>query len=171
MTIDGRLVKPTDHYCTPKPQLQIVYDVIGYPELDPCSNKHSFVEAGEAWEEGGLIRSLDPFRTLYLNPPYSLPRLWAERVLRWYAKDRRREAMLLLNAETGTAYWQNTIWPMTAVAYFPPRIKFYLQGVLEPNPKKNQVLIYVGRRVQRAFSRMPSPSVWVRHGGGRRGRA
>ncbi len=117
------------HWCTPPEFLELVYDVLGPRSrivgLDPCSNEYSRVAAVRHWREGqadGLTQPWAP-GTVYVNPPYSDIRPWAEKCRK--EAEYGAEILLLVPASVDTAWFHDVVWPSAdALCFLRGRVKF-----------------------------------------------
>ena len=119
-------------WCTPPRYIKSIYDVLGYISLDPCSNKHSMLQAEREilLPEDGLCVEWD-YPTIYVNPPYgkSSTSIWAKKCQQSWL-DYCSEILLLVPVATNTAYWKECIFISSRGICFlsDTRLKFYLNG-------------------------------------------
>ncbi len=123
------------------------------PDLGGIHRKE-FVEATNALgtPQGWLVKHSD-LHSLWVNPPYSSPRLWLDRIVsevRWHGQHDQAEidgsegpdstrdikALALVKADTSTRWWHEIVWPRAegprsvglalrpSVCWFRKRIKF-----------------------------------------------
>ena len=110
------------------------------------------MNTGEKVPQGLLVKDSD-LHSLWVNPPYSSPRLWLDRIVsevRWHGQHDQAEidgsagpdstrdikALALVKADTSTRWWHEIVWPRAqgprsvglalrpSVCWFRKRIKF-----------------------------------------------
>lgn len=120
--------------------------------LDPCSNKHSVVQArlirtvsddGLAadfcwWIEAQRHRGL-----VYVNPPYNNPLPWAERAIAEAAAG--AEIVLCLPSSHSTLWWRRLKDHCQALALMGSRVQFGREGVFNGGSRHETTLFYFGR--------------------------
>lgn len=115
----------TDNWCTPK----WLTDLLGYWDLDPCSNVQSTVQSCERCQ---LEQSTDECvvsndglalawgaRSVFVNPPYSNPLPWAMKLAAhnapWCA---------LVKLDPSTRWWAALMEASPTIAPFRKRLRF-----------------------------------------------
>lgn len=112
----------TDDWCTPL----WLANLLGPFDLDPCSNERSHIRAGyQCSLDGsgtlgnGLEATWNRRAAVFVNPPYSKPLPWCERLAAhdgpWCA---------LLKLDPTTRWWAALMSASPTVAPFKKRIKF-----------------------------------------------
>lgn len=138
-------------WLTPPHVCEAVYETLGdKPDLDPCSNPWSIVEAGRkiSRENGGDGPTNDwPGKTFFTNPPFG-PRLgaWVGRCVH-ARRSLRMTGLLLLPVSTETKWWQRMIFPTATAVCFPDHgIAFLDPETLEPvdQPPMTTGIVYWG---------------------------
>jgi phage N-6-adenine-methyltransferase len=103
--------KPNNEWYTPERYIDAVTDVLGTIYLDPasCDEAQEVVKANRYYtaDDDGLEQSWHA-STIYLNPPYEsrLVGRFVSRLLKAYADNECDEAVLLVNAQTGSPWFQ-----------------------------------------------------------------
>jgi hypothetical protein len=151
-----------EHWCTPEDVLQLVRELLGEIDLDPCHNPASTVGAlhtrdkaqdGLAipWSSPEFARAPGRAVRVWVNPPYG------RHLGDWFAHAVEAAAdgaqvLLLVPARTDTAWWHRWVAQADAVCFWAGRITF--AGAPAPAPFPS-ALIYYGRErlaaVERAF--------------------
>ena len=126
-------------------------------ELDPasCELANQTVKATKFYskEQNGLLQNWHA-RSMWLNPPYgktdtgkSNQEIWTHRLIAEYESGNIQEAVLLVNAVTGNAWFQ-PLWNYL-LCFTDHRIRFYNADVLAVQPTHSNVLVYFGTQVAR----------------------
>jgi DNA N-6-adenine-methyltransferase (Dam) len=102
--------RDSDELYTPIGFLESVYDCLGEIDLDPCSNS---LEEPNVKARSHYTKALDGLGfqriwagKIFMNPPYSAPRDWVERLLEEHAVGEVEEAICLLPVDPSTGWWQ-----------------------------------------------------------------
>lgn len=121
--------RTSDECYTPADWLRCAREVLGTIDLDPasCSDAQALVRARRffAIEHDGLARKWRG--RVWLNPPYSRPGPWVDKLIASYQSGEVSAALALLNARTGSAWFH----ALAAVAWRVEkrkRIRFYGPG-------------------------------------------
>lgn len=109
--------KTGDTWCTPLDLARLV----GWFDLDPCSNPRSHIRAGHSYslENGEDGLGLPWFGSVWCNPPYSCPLPWARRLA-----DHNGPWCALVKLDPSTRWWATLMEASPTVAPFRKRIKF-----------------------------------------------
>jgi hypothetical protein len=138
-----------DHYNTPEPTLEPIYDFAGYLSLDPCSNGTSLVCSDHRYtkRDDGLRQPW--FGNVFWNPPYSRGNLllWTQKALWEYECGHTDESFGLVPNDTSASWWQLAVPRTSAILFYNRRIRFV--GA-KGSPKFPSALFYCGPR-PRAF--------------------
>lgn len=139
-----------DCWATPK----WLTDLLPAVSIDPCSNAQSTVRADVTYDlsrgEDGLAR--DWFGVVYVNPPYSDVKPWAEKLLGSHAVT---AAAFLINVDPSTAWWKLLTERLPFALMFHKRIQFTPPPGVKPSTNnKPQALL-----MDRAFLSMCSPEL------------
>jgi hypothetical protein len=146
-------------YYTPPGIIEPARTVMGGIDVDPasCEIAQRWIQAG-VWydkEENGLAQ---PWRgKIWLNPPWgkvggkSSQKLWSEKLMEEYEAGRVKEAILLVKAALGYA-WFEYLWHLYPVC-FPRKRPTFLIDENTPAPsgaaKQGVALFYLGRYHER----------------------
>jgi hypothetical protein len=136
----GRTVnsKSTD-WCTPRKYVDAVKKVFGGNiDLDPCSNKHSIVQAKVEYalpSKDGLKESWN-YPTIYVNPPYGRDKNNNTGIRNWLEKcdlanqKYGSEVIALVPVATNTGHWKKSVYGKAkAICFlFDTRLKFLENG-------------------------------------------
>lgn len=160
----GRTVNSTSQdWGTPKKYVEAVKKVLGSEiDLDPCSNKHSIVNARTEYmlpERDGLRESWN-YRTIYVNPPYGADRRRGTTIRHWLYrcaeahKKHEAEVLALIPVATNTAHWKKYVWSKaTAVCFlYDTRLRFLVHGKDEgKGAPMSCAMVYWGNNYERFF--------------------
>lgn len=117
----------SDHWCTPRS----LADLLGYFDLDPCSNRRSHIKADvtcsldhdDNTDPSGEHRDGLAFdwgvRSAYTNPPYSNVMPWALKLVA-----HRGPWVALLKLDPTTKWWAHLMTAAPTIAPFRKRIAF-----------------------------------------------
>ena len=140
---------------------------MGGIDLDPASSKvaQKTVKAGQFYsiENDGL--SEEWAGNVWLNPPYSkdLCSKFIEKLIGEIEADRVKQAVLLVNNATETAWFQMSLQQASAVCFPCGRIRFCdSRGKPAKSPLQGQMFLYFGDRTdqfQQVFSEVGSCSL------------
>ena len=106
--------------------------------MDPCSNKHSIVNADVEFmlpEHDGLCEKWD-YPKIYVNPPYGADRIRGTRIIDWMRKcaDASKafdsEIQMLVPVAPNTAHWKRYVFGAAdAICFlYDTRLKFLVNG-------------------------------------------
>lgn len=148
----------------PYPYLDMVREVLGTIDFDPASNEAAqrTIQARiyYTWKDDGFHRRW--FGNVFLNPPYgktgnvSNQERWSQKLIREYVEGRVEQAIMLVNANTGTAWFQR-LFTFT-ICFVNHRIAFVdANGKQQTQPTKDNAFVYLGHQKARfgeVFSRI-----------------
>lgn len=101
----------SDECYTPGEYIQRARDVLGRIDVDPASNEAAqrIINARRFYtaERDGLAKRVRWRGRVWLNPPYSYPDPFVEKLIREYDAGFTTAAIALLNARTGSAWFQS----------------------------------------------------------------
>ncbi len=129
----------SQHWCTPPKYVNVIREFFGGTiDLDPCSNRHSIVNATVEYslpEIDGLHASWD-YPTVFINPPYGRDRERGTTIFHWLQKCAEAhsahgaEALALVPVAPNTKHWKECIFGVaTAIAFlYDTRLKFLVDG-------------------------------------------
>lgn len=97
--------KPSDEMYTPGWLCKMVVACMGIPDLDPCTCAQAPMPARTKWgiADDGLSRPWPALISIWLNPPYSNPTPWVERIAE---SDGRPPSMLMVKNDHSTKWWR-----------------------------------------------------------------
>ena len=151
----------SQHWCTPPKYVNAIHEFFGGSiDLDPCSNRHSIVNATVEYslpEVDGLLESWD-YSTVYINPPYGRDRGRRTTIYDWLHKaaetysEHGAEILALVPVATNTRHWKSCVFGVaTAIAFlYDTRLKFLVDG--QPGGKGAPMacaMVYWGRQYDR----------------------
>lgn len=152
-----------NEWYTPRDYIEAARQAMGGIDLDPasCEVAQANVQAGRFYtiEDNGLEKKWTG--NVWLNPPYSkdLIGLFAAKVAG--ESERFRQAVVLVNNATDTAWFHKMVSVASAVCFFRGRIRFLDKtGKPANTPVQGQAAIYIGPNVD-AFRRAFSPMGFV----------
>ena len=137
MTAGRRIRSGSQDWGTLLSYVDAVREVLGTIELDPCSNRHSLVDADVEYmpPTDGLGESWD-YATIYVNPPYGRYGMYGGRISEWLARcaaahaDHGAEVIALVPVATNTSHWKTSVFGRAAAVCFlyDTRLKFLVNG-------------------------------------------
>lgn len=145
-----------NEWYTPPALIEAARAVMGIIDCDPASsaiaNRTVRAEVFFTRQQDGLVQEWNG--NVWLNPPYEQPFMgqFAARLCGQYGEGRIRQACVLVNNATETAWFQQLLGAAAAVCFPRSRIKFLnVRGEACGAPLQGQAVIYLGGKV-RAFS-------------------
>lgn len=154
---------------TPEFYVEAVRKALGRIDLDPCSSRHSVVNAAVEYAppRDGLKESWD-YATVYVNPPYGMADgKYKSGIGDWLARCAHAhelhgsEVIALVPVATNTSHWKTSVFGRAAAVCFlyDTRLKFLVNGKQGGNgAPMSCAMVYWGRRFRR-FS-----DVFIRYG-------
>lgn len=139
MTAGRKVNSKSQNWCTPINYVRAVRKVFGGKvHLDPCSNKHSFVNAEVKFmlpQKNGLIEKWD-YPTIYVNPPYGADRERKTTIKNWLAKCAEAyetygsEVIALVPVAPNTRHWKDYVFGKARAICFlyDTRLRFLENG-------------------------------------------
>ena len=97
----------TDSYNTPK----WIADRVGTFDLDPCSNDRTHIRARQTYALPLDGLSLPWVGRVWLNPPYSNPLPWMEKLHNERAAGRVTESLVLVKLDVSPKWWHTLTNP------------------------------------------------------------
>ena len=125
----------SDKWATPWPLVLDLEERFGKFDLDPCCEPHT-AKAPKFYtiDEDGL--SLPWFGRVFVNPPFSKPRPWCDRVLRAVKDGEVETVVMLLPCATDTAWFHDVVWPHAELHFIRGRVRFLgWRGTPIPAPR------------------------------------
>ncbi len=141
--------KSSDCWYTPAHIVDLVAQVLGEIDLDPCADdgKHIPAQLHYTAMDDGLTRSWQG--RVFMNPPYSCPGKWMKKLQGEVESGRVPEAIALVPAATDTN-WLHPVLKSQPVCFWKGRIKFL---DLDYQPKlparQSHCLVYWGENWER----------------------
>jgi phage N-6-adenine-methyltransferase len=147
-----RTLSLSNEWFTPVSLLRLVKRVLGEIALDPASNEKANMTVNACRyytiEDDGLSQDWT-CATMFLNPPYgrtggvSNQEIWSCRLIAEHEAGNVKEAILLVNASTGTGWFQRLAasYPVCLVH---GRIRFVGNGKSEGGPTHDNAFFYFG---------------------------
>ena len=158
----GRTVNSqSQDWCTPPKYVKAVSEMFdGSIELDPCSNKHSVVNAKTEYifpRHDGLVKSWD-FKTIYVNPPYGADRKSGTTIKNWLKKcseahkKYNSEILALIPVATNTGHWKQYVFgKANAICFlYDTRLKFLIKGTTNnKGAPMSCCIVYWGNKIEK----------------------
>lgn len=141
----------TDEWYTPRHIVERAIAFFGQVDLDPCSNSHESpnVPANRLLtaRDDGLTLSWkgDRPQKVWLNPPYSSNRQWANKVVSEWNEGNIGEILILVPNRMGVQWFETYTAIGPIVAPIRGRLKF---GGAETGAPFESILIYGGDRME-----------------------
>ncbi|NJN13295.1 MAG: hypothetical protein HC815_37415 [Richelia sp. RM1_1_1] len=147
----ARKKKSSDCWYTPPYIVELVVQVLGEIDLDPCADdgKHISCKRHYTKDDDGLTREWEG--GVFMNPPYSQPGVWIEKLQAEIKSKRVTEAIALVPAATDTdTKWLSPVLKSQPVCFWTGRIKFLSEDYQPRNSaRQSHVLVYWGLRKER----------------------
>ena len=139
----------TDCWYTPPSIVELVIQVLGEINLDPCADDGRHIAATKhyTFDDNGLEQ---PWcGKIYMNPPYSHPGLWMKKLQLEFETGNVDEAIALVPAATDTN-WLSPVLKTQPVCFWKGRIKFLGQDYQPKlSARQSHVLVYWGNNWQK----------------------
>ncbi len=139
----------SDEWYTPPHIFELVLQMLGKIDLDPCADDGKQIPATLHYTamDDGLIREWEG--RVFMNPPYSKPSVWMNKLQAEIESGRVTEAIALVPAATDTK-WLSPFLKSQPVCFWTGRIKF-LDTNYKPRLSARQAhcLLYWGKNWQR----------------------
>ena len=147
---------------TPPKYVRVIKEFFdGVPQLDPCSNESSMVDAGTEYilPTDGLSESWD-YDTIFVNPPYGRNAENKTTIKDWLklgleAHVRGAEVLYLIPVATNTSHFKGIIFKHAAAICFTEdtRLKFWDGGKeMKKGAPMACCFVYFGKRTEKFFS-------------------
>ena len=139
----------TDCWYTPPSIVELVIQVLGEINLDPCADDGRHIRATKhyTFDDNGLEQSW--CGKVYMNPPYSHPGAWMKKLQLEFETGNVDEAIALVPAATDTN-WLSPVLKTQPVCFWKGRIKFLGQDYQpKSSARQSHVLVYWGNNWQK----------------------
>ena len=141
--------KSSDCWYTPPHIVELVVQVLGLIDLDPCADdgKHIPAQFHYTAIDDGLEREWK--ERIFMNPPYSCPGKWMSKLQAEVEAGRVKEAIALVPAATDTN-WLSPVLKTQPVCFWKGRIKFLGEDYQpKSSARQSHVLVYWGNSPQK----------------------
>lgn len=140
----------SDEWYTPRWVIEAARSVMGEIDLDPasCALAQEVVQAGLFWSKQQGGERLGWFGRLWLNPPYSAPALFVEKLLAEYTSGNVKQAVVLLNNATETGWFQ-ALLARFPVCFLSKRLAFWRHDHADVGARQGQAVFYLGPDVEK----------------------
>lgn len=145
-----------NEWYTPKVYVEAAREAMGAIDCDPASsalaNETVRADVYYTKENNGLSQTWSG--SAFLNPPYSHPEIvqFIEALCEKYVRNEVKEAVVLVNNATDTAWFQSLLARASAVCFPRGRIKFIdKQGNPSGAPLQGQAVVYIGEENTQQF--------------------
>ncbi|OUL23993.1 hypothetical protein BV378_20405 [Nostoc sp. RF31YmG] len=143
------VAKKSDCWYTPLHIVQLVLEVLGEIDLDPCADDGRHIPAALHYTTtlNGLLQKW--LGRVFMNPPYSCPGVWINKLQSEVESGRVREAIALVPAATDTN-WLSPVLKVQPVCFWKGRIKFLDVNYQPKLPaRQSHCLVYWGENWQK----------------------
>ncbi|MBF0621352.1 MAG: hypothetical protein HQL54_05445 [Magnetococcales bacterium] len=123
----------------------------GHIDLDPCipiysDSKEKYAQVEFNVLDDGLDRDWTKYRTIFLNPPYSLILPWVEKSLNTIDQGDDNTILILLPSPSSVCKWSNLLFPeIMSLVYFNHTIHFNIS----PNRSFVNVLVLLSNKKEK----------------------
>jgi len=137
-----------NEWYTPKEYIEAARIVLGCIDLDPasCEIANKVVQAEKYYtaENNGLSQHWQG--NIWLNPPYAgeLISLFCDKLKTHVANRDVKQAIVLVNNATETAWFHTLIGTASSVLFPKSRVKFYMPDGKTGAPLQGQAVVYIG---------------------------
>lgn len=147
--------KESDEYYTPKYVVDVVRTVLGEIDLDPTSNEiaQRVINAAKYFTTNDDCLSKAWIGKVWLNPPYSRPQPFIDKLISEYDKCNVTDAIVLVNNGTETR-WGQTLLNRFSVCFPDHRISFWKTDPDRPEKGNRyaQMIFYLGPNTDGFYS-------------------
>ena len=139
----------TDCWYSPPDIVELVMQVLGEINLDPCADDGRHISAAEHYTKNDNGLEQPWCGKVYMNPPYSHPGVWMKKLQLEFETGNVDEVIALVPAATDTN-WLSPVLKTQPVCFWKGRIKFLGQDYQPKlSARQSHVLVYWGNNWQR----------------------
>lgn len=140
----------SDEWYTPGWVIEAATAVMGQIDLDPasCELAQETVQAGLYWTKRQDGCRVGWFGRVWLNPPYSAPGAFVDKLIEEYTAGNVKQACVLLNNATETRWFQRLL-ARFPVCFFSQRLAFWRHDHEDVGARQGQALFYLGPDVEK----------------------
>lgn len=140
----------SDEWYTPGWVIEAATAVMGQIDLDPasCELAQETVQAGLYWTKRQDGCRVGWFGRVWLNPPYSAPGAFVDKLIEEYTAGNVKQACVLLNNATETRWFQRLL-ARFPVCFFNQRLAFWRHDHEDVGARQGQALFYLGPDVEK----------------------
>lgn len=144
----------SDEWYTPEEITHTAHHVMGAIDVDPatCELAQTSVQAGTYYTKIDDGLSQDWNGAVWLNPPYSAPQVWIDKLFAEMAAGRCSQAIVLVNNATETAWFQRLLTESKLVCFPARRLAFWRHDHSNVAGRQGQALFYFGNRAEQFYS-------------------
>lgn len=153
----------SDEWYTPGWVIEAARRVMGEIDLDPasCELAQEVVGAGLYWSKRQDGCRAAWWGRVWLNPPYSAPGGFVEKLIEEYTHGNVKQAVVLLNNSTETRWFQRLLMRFP-VCFFNQRLAFWRHDHADVGARQGQAVFYLGPEVDRFVSEFGEFGIVVR---------
>ncbi len=162
MTAGRKINANKKDWCTPPKYVDAVRDFFGEIELDPCSNKHSIVNAKIEYifpQNNGLLDTWN-FKTIYVNPPYGINKENNTSIKDWIQRcddaneKHGSEVLALIPVAVNTRHWKKHIFGKANNVCFlaDTRLRF-INGINDKGAPMACAMVYWGKKGSKFYEK------------------
>ena len=140
----------SDEWYTPGWVIEAARQVMSEIDLDPasCELAQEVVQAGLFWSKQQGGERMGWFGRVWLNPPYSEPKAFVDKLLAEYAHGNVKQAVVLLNNATETGWFQ-ALLARFPVCFLSKRLAFWRHDHADVGARQGQAVFYLGPDVEK----------------------
>jgi phage N-6-adenine-methyltransferase len=144
----------SDEWYTPDEIIRTAHHVMGSIDLDPatCELAQTVVQAATYFTRVDNGLSQPWHGSVWLNPPYSAPQAWIDKLFSELAAARCQQAIVLVNNATETAWFQRLLTESKLVCFPARRLAFWRHDHSNVGARQGQALFYFGNRADQFYS-------------------
>ncbi len=140
----------SDEWYTPEEIIRTAAGVMLRIDCDPasCELAQTVVQAGTYYTkfEDGLKQEWHG--NIWLNPPYSCPQAWVDKLFAEIAAGRTKQAIVLVNNATETAWFQRLLSEAKLCCFPARRLAFWRHDHKDVGARQGQAIFYFGSRAE-----------------------